>query len=69
MARRPSFSAVLCFDGFTREGRAFSIFLAEFIPVVAIVANEVGDFAKGLECDRLLEGHFDIRIEGMVDSG
>ncbi len=28
MARRPSFSAVLCFDGFTREGGAFSIFLA-----------------------------------------
>ncbi len=30
MARGPSFSAVLCFNSFTREGGAFSIFLAEW---------------------------------------
>ena len=42
---------------------------AEFVPVVAIVANEVGDFAEGLERDCVLEWHFNIRIEGMVDSG
>ncbi len=42
---------------------------AEFVPVVAIVANEVGDFAEGLEHDHVLEWHFDVRIEGMVDSG
>ena len=30
---------------------------AEFIPVVSIVADEVGDFAEGLIRDSLLEGH------------
>jgi hypothetical protein len=41
---------------------------AVFVPVVAIVANEVSDFAEGLERDCVLEWHFDVRIEGMVDS-
>ncbi len=76
MVRRPSFSAVLCFYGFTREGGAFSIFLAERAVLLQnlsqslpLLQMKLVIFAKGLEPDHVLEWHFDVRIEGMVDSG
>ncbi len=31
--------------------------VAEFIPVIAIVMNEVGDLAEGLVRDNVFEGH------------
>ncbi len=30
---------------------------ANFMPVIAVVVDEVGDFAKGLVCHSVLEGH------------
>jgi hypothetical protein len=30
---------------------------AEFVPVIAVVANEVGDLTEGLVCDGVLDGH------------
>ncbi len=30
---------------------------AEFVPVIAVVANEVGDLTEGLVCDSVLDGH------------
>ena len=37
--------------------RGVSCLGAEFVPVVSIVADEVGDFVEGLIQDGLLEGH------------
>ena len=55
--------AVLCCDGGLRGG-FFCGFLcctgrvgAKCIPIVTIVADEVGDFAKGLVCHSVLERH------------
>ena len=30
---------------------------AEFMPVVAVIADEIRDFAEGFVCDDVLEGH------------
>ncbi len=30
---------------------------AEFVPVIAVVANEVGDLTEGLVRDNVLDGH------------
>ena len=30
---------------------------AEFVPVITVVADEIGDFAKGLVCHDVLEWH------------
>jgi hypothetical protein len=41
----------------------------EFVPVVSIVADEVGDFTEGLIRDSLLEGHVLVYGGGSVDDG
>ena len=63
-ARSPSFLEILCFDCFLDGLGVFLALLvgmgclgAEFVPVVSVVTDEVGDFTKGLIRDGLLEGH------------
>jgi hypothetical protein len=43
--------------------------VTEFVPAVAIVADEVGNFLEGLVRDRVLKWHFWLwGIEGIVDN-
>ncbi len=59
-ARSPLFSAILCFDCFLdRLGlpRGMGCLGAEFVPVVSVVADEVGDFTESLIRDGVLERH------------
>ena len=38
-------------------GRGGGGVIAEFVPVIAIITNEVGDLAEGLVCDNMFERH------------
>jgi hypothetical protein len=39
------------------RGRWVGSVIAEFVPVIAVVTNEVGDLAEGLVRDDVFEGH------------
>jgi hypothetical protein len=45
------------FNGFLRGSRRVGNIVAEFVPVIAIVTNEVDDLAEGLVHDNMFEGH------------
>ena len=45
-----------CDNGFLRGRRAGGI-VAEFVPVIAVITNEVGDLAEGLVRDNMFERH------------